>query len=313
MINQFNKKNILVDSKGMDGAIQLLLDNSELIEFTKKIPYGLTIDQCSKNKKIEISVQPTYFVLSVGSDTHPWGCIPALERVNLSVNEGIHFTDPFENKNLNELAWLYSFAKAKERFSTIGYNHLCSHIQEVWKQIANLIINGEECGIVPFYASCFRHYNHPAKEYLKSYTDATGEKGWHDALESENFNEFLSKIGIHKIAPLKNNFCLLQKPRKRTVVYKSYGRIHGVMATDQGKFAKTVDELKGLAFWSSRNPLMFADHDLDRPIGLIYNPHYNFNLEKNRNELIYSLIITDEYQWKNREKYKGSSLGVYHE
>jgi len=288
-----------------------LNENIHLLDFTKIVPYGLVITSIENEvNRIQLENHPGFVVIRYSPGSSILGVVPALERLKVSRLENINFPKHFSN-NVDDLIWLYSYAKAKKNFSKITFNNLPNHIRVTWNSMIEEVLAGSIDSLNFIYYELFCEYQAPKFESLEKFRNSESKRAWEKMQSCISFGAFLGEINLQQENLKEPNFYSLSRARYRTLVHYSYGVKLGIAATDSGDFAKSKEELEYLVYWLSNNPIVYENHDLDRPIGLMFKPHIKSNGE--RSEARYSVHITDSEHWNRHHEFNGSSLGVFYE
>ena len=287
----------------------------KLADFVKLAPHGLLYRDLGKNDKVTILMTQTFCILETGSLVEPAKLVPHLVRLEAGVTSGMGLGNPEELTIISELPWFYSFAQTKKMFKCQPAKDLLTDnlFDQLLKISTQLRSKQHLDEFESMQSTILDQFRIPTTRDSVSSQRSFWFSAWEDAKNSSSYLDFLSRLNIQIPNGATLNFSRLDKPKKRIVINQWYGEIHGVLVSEGFEDMLNVEDLRVFAEWKRRNPIVFADHDQDRPIGLAVNPHVRFNEKSKKHEVYTSTAIFCLNHWKNIGNYKGFSYSAYRE
>jgi len=283
--------------------------------FIHHCPHGI-ITQTDHIEDIECQIYPTFCSLKASPSTTPKMLIAPLIYLDIIITENI---DPYQTVSFNsELLWFYAFAKASTLIpESDGQNIAPSLMVNRWSQILQNLLSAstlnttEQLQITMIEELIFEGAN-----LQKGPHESIFKPAWKIAQASANFISFFSifeKLAGELPPPEKSSFMRSASPSFRAVIQESHGIIHGIFATSSPDWVGTKEKLQIYLSWAVRNPIVYENHDLDRPVGLAHGHQLIKPPDKDYWAVSGKVFIIDVDHWNNREIYKGFSLGIKNE
>ncbi len=288
-----------------------------VLGFVRSCPFGL-VGEHNNSDDISIYPQDTYCVMSWNPSVPTTTLLPGLIRLETFVqyNEALGAT-PTTTTFHEELVWFYAFARAQALTGLDHHQLLAPAIARRWNQIAaELCAKSQLDEFQALRLSIIVGYGVPGSLLLRPIEQPIFRDAWLLAKTSKDFPSFLSAYrsigGVDYNPAVSGAFARMDPPKKRIALHTCYGRTEGVLATTHASWVEGESGIRGILGWMLSHPLLYENHDLDRPVGLILNPHIH-QRQDGHLEICADTLIIDESHWMSRDKYKGFSLGIQHE
>ncbi len=306
---------------GQQAIHELAAQHPAAVDFIRQCPYGLVVEEIADDGDVILGWQPTFVILGWGAAVDPICLVAPLVRLGVTVLEDVPL-DPSETGTSSlaeELVWFYSYARAKAIVQPDDpVQLLAPRLQSKMAAIVARIHAGGRIGphqVLQITQAI--EYNFPGCALLAPVEDAGARAAWRLASEAPSYQEFFGSvrpilgIGDIPLATASGLFHRLERPNTRLVVMHQYGRRDFRLATDRTPWVGNEDHLRRLLAFTLSRPLLYADHDMDRPIALVANPHLARE-DAGALAIHGSELVIDEIAWKDRDRYRGFSLGVKH-
>jgi hypothetical protein len=287
-----------------------------LLEFVRWLPYGIVAEDVEHSDAC-IQTYPAYCYAACNAAMGAEKIIPGLVRLAVATVEGRGMevgdgTTTFHE----ELTWFYSYARAIGLTGLSPGMLLSQGVRTRWESVAGELLTKERLDLFDaIRATLITRYGVLEARLLAKVIPRKLDLAWEVAAQSSSFSEFLgqwTKAGMPVSAPRETSSFLLQKPKSRVVAHHSFGRRSGVLASTATLWVGSEERIANLLHSTLHRPLLFENHDLDRPVALIANQHLH-RREHNVTELHVEVFVFDEQHWRRRDAFGGFSLGVQHE
>lgn len=300
-----------------DTLLQLARDFPVALDFVRAAPFGLVAEPITGG---DVSVQGygTFCYVGVGSDLPPLTIVPGLVRLSELVLHGYGIEAGEGSTTYHEeLLWFYCYARAAQMTGAPSADLLAPAIGERWTAIAGRLATShrhDEFDLLRL--SLIRGLRATGAVFLRGLEHPVYRDAWEIAGGCESFPEFYERYlalgGPRCTTSLPGAFLALSEPKTRHVIHQVFGRRSGILATTNAPWVGGADGIRTLVETSRSRPLLYDNHDMDRPVALTFNHHLHEALG-GHTELHVECFVFDEDHWSRRDQYRGFSLGIQHE
>jgi hypothetical protein len=290
---------------------------SDALAFVRLCPFGL-VGEHHVDDDVSLLPQYTYCVISWHPSLPTTALLPGLIRLKAFVQHDQALGSTEETISFHEeLIWFYAYARAQ---AITGLDHrglLPPGIARRWNHIVTEILAKTRLSEIDLLRlSILVGYGSTGSTLLLPLEHPLFRDAWLLAKTSNDFPTFLSTYrhigGPHYGAAVPHTFSRLNPPKKRVALHTCYGRRSGILATTNAPWVGGATGIHNLHRQTFTRPLLYENHDMDRPVGLISNPHISPH-EDGELELHADVLIINESHWKRRDEFNGFSLGLQHE
>lgn len=288
-----------------------------LLDFIHICPHGLVTVERS-NPQVELKVYPTFCLLTASSKVSPIMLLAPLERLRLSTIFNLSLLPSEAPTPVGELLWLYAYARAQQRNSTLHYSNLTPNKSPVgWDAAFVSCRTASTLSLLQqIHAFLLTQFDFPSSYLLKPMLPSYWSEVWLSAQRLDDPSEFLQisgEITNSVFSPEYGNFRKLATPKDRLVIQTAYSVKEGVLASYPFGEIQTLQDMKGYVSYLQDHPIISRDHDTSQPIGLSCEHHIAPKDTLGSGELHIKVYITNRTFSKESHNYRGFSLGAFRE
>jgi hypothetical protein len=282
-----------------------------LVEFVRWLPFGIVAEDVAHSDAC-IQTYPAYCYVACNPALGAEKVVPGLIRLAVATVErrGMELGDGTTTFH-EELAWFYSYSRAVGLTGLSPDALLPPGVRTRWEAVADGILKKERLDLFDAVrATLIAHYGTLGAGLLAKVVPRELDVAWEAAAQSQTFSEFMrhwTKAGLPETVPQESSSFLLQNQKSRAVVHHCYGRRSGVLATTVTPWVGSEERIRDLLYSTLHRPLIFENHDLDRPVALIANQHLH-RRQDDVTELHVDILVFDEQHWHRRDTFGGFSV-----
>lgn len=291
----------------------------ETLDFVKWLPFGLMAD-LKTDKSVSINTHLSWALISFDPSISGLCLVPPLIRLALAVLENIPMPNVPSTRlsELEEMAWLYSYARAQTISGGLSQNLMpletlkrCTETVSILheKIKTNQIITSTD----RIQATLAAKYNIKNSRQLASLRTQKLDAAWKTAKTCSSFVDFINKSEhayLLNQPSAREVFFTRKSPKSRHVLHHCYGkRSSTVLASTRQPWLNTDSIIHKLKEYTIKNPLVHENHDLNMPVGLLAAQHLH-RASDGALELHADVFVFSESHWKKFGNLGGFSVGI---